>query len=168
MEQLILFETDFQFSFLSLKPFTGRKHQIRVHCASQLQAPILGDEKYGSPYPSSLDVCIRVRYSSIVHSQHFEVHGLQLHARELSMTHPINKGLFSCVSPIPKHMKHAIDGLGFVVDYRSLQPTLETPEGQGKPRKERKMIKKTTAHFSKAKNKEKAKKKGKYSKTKTI
>ena len=30
-----------------LSPETGRKHQLRVHCASVLDAPILGDGKYG-------------------------------------------------------------------------------------------------------------------------
>ncbi|CAJ0874509.1 17185_t:CDS:10 [Entrophospora sp. SA101] len=34
-------------SLLRLFPQTGRKHQLRVHCASILTAPILGDSKYG-------------------------------------------------------------------------------------------------------------------------
>ena len=33
-------------TLLELNPFTGRKHQLRVHCASCLGAPILGDRKY--------------------------------------------------------------------------------------------------------------------------
>ncbi|KAF9381036.1 hypothetical protein CPB97_007985 [Podila verticillata] len=33
-------------ALLHLYPKTGRKHQLRVHCAQLLQAPILGDEKY--------------------------------------------------------------------------------------------------------------------------
>lgn len=28
--------------------YTGRKHQLRVHCASVLSAPIVGDARYGS------------------------------------------------------------------------------------------------------------------------
>lgn len=35
------------FTLLELKPQTGRKHQLRVHCAENLNAPILGDRKYG-------------------------------------------------------------------------------------------------------------------------
>lgn len=35
--------------WLQLKPRTGRKHQLRVHCAQGLKAPIVGDVKYGSP-----------------------------------------------------------------------------------------------------------------------
>jgi len=33
-------------SFLAMRPVTGRKHQIRVHCAA-IGAPIVGDRKYG-------------------------------------------------------------------------------------------------------------------------
>ena len=28
--------------------YTGRKHQLRIHCASVLSAPIVGDARYGS------------------------------------------------------------------------------------------------------------------------
>ncbi|KAF9349687.1 hypothetical protein BGX26_012056 [Mortierella sp. AD094] len=34
------------FALLQLYPRTGRKHQLRVHCAQLLNAPILGDAKY--------------------------------------------------------------------------------------------------------------------------
>ncbi|OZJ02496.1 hypothetical protein BZG36_04359, partial [Bifiguratus adelaidae] len=34
-------------TLLQLWPLTGRKHQLRIHCACCLQAPILGDFKYG-------------------------------------------------------------------------------------------------------------------------
>lgn len=33
-------------SLLELNPETGRKHQLRVHCAEQLNTPIVGDQKY--------------------------------------------------------------------------------------------------------------------------
>jgi 23S rRNA-/tRNA-specific pseudouridylate synthase len=34
-------------TWLELHPLTGRKHQIRVHCAEVLGTPIVGDYKYG-------------------------------------------------------------------------------------------------------------------------
>jgi len=34
-----------EMSWLELRPITGRKHQLRIHCASVLNAPIVGDEK---------------------------------------------------------------------------------------------------------------------------
>lgn len=34
-------------TWLQLRPYTGRKHQLRVQCAQELRAPIVGDIKYG-------------------------------------------------------------------------------------------------------------------------
>nr|AGT16005.1 hypothetical protein SHCRBa_115_J16_R_190 [Saccharum hybrid cultivar R570] len=34
-------------SWIELRPLTGRKHQLRVHCAEGLGTPIVGDYKYG-------------------------------------------------------------------------------------------------------------------------
>jgi 23S rRNA pseudouridine955/2504/2580 synthase len=34
-------------AWLELRPQTGRKHQLRLHCARGLGAPIVGDERYG-------------------------------------------------------------------------------------------------------------------------
>lgn len=45
--EMLSADNEFQyFSVLELRPHTGRKHQLRVHCAESLQAPILGDKKY--------------------------------------------------------------------------------------------------------------------------
>ncbi|XP_034228071.1 RNA pseudouridine synthase 4, mitochondrial isoform X2 [Prunus dulcis] len=35
------------YTWLELTPLTGRKHQLRVHCAEVLRTPIVGDYKYG-------------------------------------------------------------------------------------------------------------------------
>lgn len=45
--EMLSADSEFQYySVLELKPQTGRKHQLRVHCAESLKAPILGDKKY--------------------------------------------------------------------------------------------------------------------------
>jgi 23S rRNA pseudouridine955/2504/2580 synthase len=35
-------------AWVQLRPVTGRKHQLRLHCARSLGAPILGDSRYGA------------------------------------------------------------------------------------------------------------------------
>eukprot|EP00980_Cylindrotheca_fusiformis_P000682 scaffold167_cov110-Cylindrotheca_fusiformis.AAC.10 len=59
---------------LDLHPWTGRTHQLRVHCAQALGAPIVGDEIYGSIAESNQD----------------DRGTLCLHARKLSIYHPIS------------------------------------------------------------------------------
>ena len=67
---------------LKINPLTGRPHQIRVQLATGLGTPIVGDVKYGflNPLP---DVSIA------------------LHARQLTMKHPVTKELLTLVAPLP-------------------------------------------------------------------
>ena len=47
-------------ALLELTPITGRKHQLRVHCAQALRCPIVGDTLYGPSYSNA----IRTRLST--------------------------------------------------------------------------------------------------------
>ena len=60
-----------QLSIVSLKPKTGRKHQIRIHLAI-LGCPIVGDDRYGD----------------FVLNRHLKVKRLMLHADKLVFLHP--------------------------------------------------------------------------------
>jgi len=60
---------------LSLRPITGRTHQLRVHCAF-LGHPILGDPQYGSE-------------ESIALSKELGISSQKLCAKRLEFTHPI-------------------------------------------------------------------------------
>jgi 23S rRNA-/tRNA-specific pseudouridylate synthase len=40
---------------LRIQTMTGRKHQVRVHCAEGLKAPIVGDTKYASDKPGQIE-----------------------------------------------------------------------------------------------------------------
>lgn len=53
-------------SYIDVELLTGRKHQIRVHLASE-RHPLVGDDLYGTPRPC----------------------GLMLHAHSVSFTHPV-------------------------------------------------------------------------------
>jgi 23S rRNA pseudouridine955/2504/2580 synthase len=83
-------------AFVSLKPVTGRQHQLRAHMAI-LGHPILGDEKYPSEaeIPEGIDK------------------RLQLHARRISFPHPSGEGVVDVTAPLPPHMARAFESFGF-------------------------------------------------------
>ena len=69
-------------TLIELRPVTGRSHQLRVHMLA-LGHPILGDRLYA--HEKALTISPR----------------LQLHARNLSLTHPVTGELLCFVSPCP-------------------------------------------------------------------
>lgn len=83
--------------WIALMPLTGRRHQLRVHCAAS-KAPILGDGKYGGrdAYPYSDDF----------------PKNLMLHAAEISMPHPQDGTTLRVRAPLHGHMKEALEQLG--------------------------------------------------------
>ncbi|KAK7308196.1 hypothetical protein VNO77_41796 [Canavalia gladiata] len=46
-EYRVIASSSHGYTWLELSPLTGRKHQLRVHCAEVLGTPIVGDYKYG-------------------------------------------------------------------------------------------------------------------------
>ncbi len=71
-----------EFSLLEIRPITGRTHQIRVHLAASGH-PVVGDSRYGRKKVTS--------GSS----------RLFLHARRLTVTHPLSGEKVSFQSPLP-------------------------------------------------------------------
>jgi len=86
-----------QVSWLSLKPVTGRQHQLRAHMAI-LGHPILGDVKYHGDrdLPEGVE------------------NKLHLHARRISFPHPSGKGIVDVTAPLPEHMQRSFELFGFV------------------------------------------------------
>jgi 23S rRNA pseudouridine955/2504/2580 synthase len=99
-----------RFAWVSLKPVTGRTHQLRVHMA-ELGNPILGDPRYlnldGWEAPEGLG------------------EGLHLHARRISL--PLRSGRRLDISaPLAPHMRQSFDALGFDAERYDLRD--EDPE----------------------------------------
>jgi 23S rRNA pseudouridine955/2504/2580 synthase len=96
-------------SWLSMKPVTGRTHQLRAH-AAHIGHPIVGDPKYGEAWegmPEGLP------------------HKLHLHARRITLPHP-RGGTLDVTAPLPPHMRQSFDMLGF--DTSSYDPIVDAPE----------------------------------------
>ena len=84
-------------AWVSLKPVTGRQHQLRAHM-HMIGHPIVGDNKYEG------DVTMP--------AENMEKK-LHLHARRLVIPHPITGEKIDVTAPLPPHMKATWELLGF-------------------------------------------------------
>lgn len=87
-----------QAAWLTLRPLTGRTHQLRAHCAA-IGHPILGDGKYGG--------------KAAVLGARALPRRLHLHARELAIPHPADGTTLRLAAPLPPHMEETWRILGF-------------------------------------------------------
>jgi 23S rRNA pseudouridine955/2504/2580 synthase len=85
-------------AWVSLKPVTGRQHQLRAHMA-MIGHPILGDEKYGG---------IEGMPGTIARKLH-------LHARRIVFPHP-RGGTVDVTAPLPAFMRDTWQLVGFDPD----------------------------------------------------
>lgn len=98
-------------AWLSLKPVTGRTHQLRAHTA-HIGHPIVGDPKY-------FDI------------ENWELPGgiqnkLHLLARRIVIAHPRTGKPIDVTAPLPPHMQQSFNLLGF--DTGRYDPIVEAPE----------------------------------------
>ncbi|MET0313356.1 MAG: RluA family pseudouridine synthase [Hansschlegelia sp.] len=97
-------------SWLSLKPVTGRTHQLRAHCA-HIGHPIVGDPKYFNVENWQLPGGLQNR--------------LHLLARRLVL--PLANGdILDVSAPLPPHMQQSWNVLGF--DASDYDPIVDAPE----------------------------------------
>ena len=99
-----------QLAWLSLKPVTGRTHQLRAHMA-HIHYPIVGDPKYFNKENWQLPGGIQNR--------------LHLLARRIAVQHP-RGGIIDVSAPLPPHMEQSWNLLGF--DAKRYDPIEEAPK----------------------------------------
>jgi 23S rRNA pseudouridine955/2504/2580 synthase len=97
-------------AWLSLKPVTGRTHQLRAHLA-HIGYPIVGDPKYFSKENWELPGGIQNR--------------LHLLAHRIAVPHP-RGGVVDVTAPLPPHMEQSWNLLG--LDVKRYDPIEEAPE----------------------------------------
>ncbi len=97
-------------AWLSLKPVTGRTHQLRAHMA-HIGHPIVGDAKYFDKQNWELPGGIQNR--------------LHLLARRIAVPHP-RGGVVDVTAPLPPHMQQSWNLLG--LDAARYDPIVEAPE----------------------------------------
>jgi 23S rRNA pseudouridine955/2504/2580 synthase len=98
-------------AWLSLKPVTGRTHQLRAH-AAHIGHPIVGDPKYFNVENWELPGGIQNR--------------LHLLARRIVIPHPRTGKPIDVSAPLPPHMEQSFNLLGF--DMARYDPIVEAPE----------------------------------------
>ena len=106
-------------AWLSMRPITGRTHQLRAHCEA-IGHPIIGDPKYNrrpANDPARNDP-LRAVPPGIENKLH-------LLARRLILPHP-RGGMIDVTAPLPPHMKTAFDMFGFVPPSRD--PIEDAPD----------------------------------------
>jgi 23S rRNA pseudouridine955/2504/2580 synthase len=97
-------------AWISLKPVTGRTHQLRAHMA-HIDHPIVGDPKYFSIENWQLPGGMQNR--------------LHLHAHRIAVPHP-RGGTVDVTAPLPPHMLQTWNLLG--LDAKRYDPIEEAPE----------------------------------------
>ena len=99
-----------KFAWISLKPVTGRTHQLRAHMA-HVGNPIVGDPKYFNienwEFPGGVQ------------------NKLHLLARRIAVPHP-RGGIIDVSAPLPPHMEQSWNLLGF--DAKRYDPIEDAPE----------------------------------------
>ena len=99
-----------QLAWVSLKPVTGRTHQLRAHLA-HIEHPIVGDPKYFNKENWTLPGGIQNR--------------LHLLARRIAVPHP-RGGVIDVTAPLPPHMVQSWNLLG--LDLKRYDPIVDAPE----------------------------------------
>lgn len=95
-------------SWVALVPVTGRTHQLRAHMA-ELGHPVMGDGKYGGSAQENQGDGWGAGLGGDLSRK------LHLHARSLTLLHPVTGAQLKLTAPLPEHMQRTWD----LMDWRA-------------------------------------------------
>ncbi len=102
-------------TWVAMEPITGRTHQLRAHMA-EIGHPIAGDGKYGGGSQQNLGDGWGAKMGGIISGK------LHLHARSMSVLHPVTRKILTVTAPLPSHMRETFDTFGWTEDLAPIDP----------------------------------------------
>ena len=102
-------------AWVAMEPITGRTHQLRAHM-SEIGHPIIGDGKYGGSGQENLGDGWGAQMGGDISRK------LHLHARSMTIEHPTTGQELTLTAPLPDHMAHTWDTLGWTEDLAAADP----------------------------------------------
>ena len=96
-------------AWVAMEPITGRTHQLRAHMA-EMGHPIIGDGKYGGSGQENLGDGWGAQLGGDISRK------MHLHARSLTLDHPVTGKRLGFLAPLPDHMARTWDTMGWGVN----------------------------------------------------